>query len=106
MSFDAGVLSVGSARFALGEPGDVVVTGRWQCRAVATVALLRPTNGQIWTFGSWPAAGTPEIATLVGSVPGGRTLEARPIGSCDALVVGRSDGSVVVVQPGDHRYGP
>jgi len=54
-----GVLTVWAAgaasptRFAIGEPGDVVLLGDWTGSGLATPAVYRPTTGMVYEFISW-----------------------------------------------------
>ncbi len=74
--------------------------GHWAC-GPSTLALLRTgAVGQVWVFPAWPeAVGVPLAASLIGTVPGGVTLSPLPEGACDALAVGRRDGTTVDLGP-------
>lgn len=106
MTYVDGVVSVGTARFAVGEPGDVIATGRWQCGPIPTIVVLRPSTGQLWAFDTWPMGDTPVTATLVGTTPGGRTVRPEDVGECDSALVGRQDGTTVEIRPWDHGSTP
>ena len=95
-----GVISVATGRYRIGEPGDVVVLGRWHCRS-ALPALLQPNSGEVWLFDSWAGTGATLLARLVARVPGAVSLGviATPSG-CDDLMVTRVDRAAVVVHPG------
>jgi hypothetical protein len=97
--FADGVLTVGSRRFALGRPGDVVALGRWRCTPDRTAALLRPSTGQIWVWSAWPRASSPVGPMLSTEVPRATTISARHAGRCDALVVDDAAGRQVVLDP-------
>ena len=88
----------GGHRWDVGEPGDVVVTGDWNCTGVDTVALLRPSTGVVYVFPDWNDDAVP--ATL-GTVDGATALAAadRDGDGCDDVVVTRHDGDPVVLQP-------
>jgi hypothetical protein len=45
------------ARFALGQPGDELLLGDWDCRRGARPALYRPATGQVFYFDAWAAPG-------------------------------------------------
>lgn len=78
----------GGVRWSVGEVGDVVVVGRWECQAGAAPALLRPASGQVWVFDGWAGVGSTVAARLVAVVPGARTLRVLPYAShCDGLEV-------------------
>jgi len=96
---DRGEVTIGSARFAVGRPGDPVLAGRWLCQSHPTLAVLRPRVGSLWTFQGWPTGTAPIGAVLVAQIPGALTLGSKALGSCDALVVGVADGSSAEVHP-------
>ena len=87
------------ARWEVGEPGDIVVTGDWRCTGQSTVALLRPASGEVYVFADWSDAA---IATLVGTVDGATALEAadRDGDGCADLVVSRRSGEPVLIDLG------
>ena len=99
VTYAGGVLTVGSARFAVGRPGDVVTTGRWTCGATPTLALLRPETGEIWIYPSWPGGPQSVAPIAAGPVASARRLAADASGRCDALAVTRADGTVVDLGP-------
>ena len=80
-----GPLTGGGGRFStvagtwtVGEPGDIIVVGRWSCDGTALPALLRLDSGQVWIFDRWAGAGTDvagrRVATVAGAAfPRGRT---------------------------------
>jgi hypothetical protein len=47
-------LTTATGRYLVGDPGDVVVLGRWRCDSIALPALLRPQTGELWAFVAWP----------------------------------------------------
>jgi hypothetical protein len=98
-SFAAGVLTVGTDRFALGGPGDAVVLGRWTCGRSSTVALLRSATGNVWVFPRWPAPGAPVRAVAAGHVAGFVGARSVPAGRCDDLLITRADGTTVRLRP-------
>jgi hypothetical protein len=96
-----GVIVTTAGRFRVGEPGDVLVVGRWRCSS-GLLALLRPATGEIWVFDSWAGPAGPSAARLTTRIAGAVSLEVDPGPSgCDLLRVTRRDGGAVVVQPGD-----
>src|SRR4029450_12436128 len=54
---DGGGVSAGAARWTLGEPGDVIAVGDWDCDGRAAPALLRPATGDVFVFPGWAAEG-------------------------------------------------
>ncbi|MGE3619793.1 MAG: hypothetical protein AB7L84_04945 [Acidimicrobiia bacterium] len=86
-----GVVEVGDRRWAVGDPGDVVVVGDWDCDGVATPAALRPATGEVFAFGSW--AGREVEVGALDQVDRAVGLEAsRRQDGCDALTVTLEDG--------------
>jgi hypothetical protein len=98
VSFANGVLTVGATRMRLGAPGDEVAVGRWSC-AAATLALLRPSTGELFRFDGWATAGRSVAAIAIGRVEGAVGVHAsdRDGGRCDDLVVTRSSGPPVLL---------
>jgi hypothetical protein len=74
-------------RLRIGTAGDVVVTGRFQCRD-AIPAVLRPSSGQLWVFPSWDA----RTGNLVATIPGATSVGHRRDGACDRLEVRDAQG--------------
>jgi hypothetical protein len=98
-----GRLDVPAGHFAIGQPGDVAVLGRWACTTTSLVALLKSKDSSVWVFDSWPAptAGAEVRGRLVGTVDGATSLRVIP-GSdgCDRLDVVRAHGAPVHIEPG------
>ncbi|MCU1450348.1 MAG: hypothetical protein JWP02_2518 [Acidimicrobiales bacterium] len=98
VAFDAGVLLAGGRRMSVGEPGDAMAVGRWNCR-LTTVALLRPRTGEVFRFDGWASAGRPVEPVRVATVEGAVDVHALagPRAGCDDIAVARSTGPPVVV---------
>jgi tRNA A-37 threonylcarbamoyl transferase component Bud32 len=95
----AGVIKTPTGRYRIGQPGDVVVVGRWRC-AAALPALLRPATGEVWVWDAWAGPGAPQAARLATRVPQARSIVVEPGSSgCDRLRVVRADGGTVGVGP-------
>jgi hypothetical protein len=91
------------ALFQVGQTGDVVVTGDWDCDGTLGAALLRPANGDVFAFDVLATPSSPVSGRFVTTVPDGRTLETidQPDG-CTTLLARRADGSpqtLTVVTP-------
>jgi hypothetical protein len=43
----------GDERWSIGEPGDLVAVGDWDCRGSSTPGVLRPSLGRVFVFSSW-----------------------------------------------------
>jgi hypothetical protein len=95
---DGRVVEAGGARWSLGEPGDVATVGDWDCDGTASPALLRPATGAVFVFTRWAADGEAVTVDAVDTVAGGGTAvrASRNPAGCDALVVERPSGDVVV----------
>lgn len=98
-SFVDGTLVAGQRRWLVGTPGDLAAVARWGCQRRASLALVRPTTGQVWMFSGWAQAGRPVTGRLVGTVP-----DAASVGpgdpdhdGCAEVVVTRADGPAVVL---------
>ncbi len=94
-----GGLVVGPAgRYAIGQPGDVVVMGRWECGPIAFPAVLRPGPGDVWTFDSWATSADPVVGRFVGRVASAWSLRVVPGRSgCDGLEIVRRNLPPVAV---------
>jgi len=100
LAVDGATVDAGVARWTLGEPGDVVAVGDWDCDGDASAALLRPTSGDVFVFPTWAAVDEPLTVSPVRRVAGGvgiRALAERDTG-CDGLVVDVSGGDPVTVE--------
>ncbi len=87
-----GWVEVSGDRYRVGRPSDALTVGDWDCDGTATVALLQPDVGRVWTFPSWdPDAAV--RADAVGRFPGAISLRRQLGPTCDELLVETSDGS-------------
>jgi hypothetical protein len=95
-----GVLEAGPIRWALGRAGDQVATGDWSCRGMRTVALFRPSTGEVFRFDGWAAPGVDLTAVPVARVPGGQALRAADVDrdGCHEAVVERATGQAEVLR--------
>lgn len=99
VTFRDGILQAGTARYALGRPGDVVGTGDWDCDGRDTVALLRPGTGEVFVFDGWATPAQPLVGRLAGRVAGAvalGNLDADGNG-CAELFATRAEGSSLAV---------
>lgn len=95
---DGNVVHAEGVRWSLGEPGDLVTVGDWDCDGGASPALVRPTTGDVFVFPHWAPEGEPVTAEPVATVAPG-SAEARPrprADGCDELVVELPTGETVV----------
>lgn len=95
------VLEHGGARYQVGEPGDIVVLGDWDCTGDPTPSVVRPTDGSVWVFRGWSTGGEVLEAQALGYAPSpvSATATAERDG-CDVLAITSADGREVVVRPG------
>jgi hypothetical protein len=98
-------VDAGVARWTLGEPGDLVAVGDWDCDGQATVALLRPASGDVFLFDTWAALDRPVTVAPTDRVAQSGAIRAEPAGTedrpCDRLVVDlAAGGSTIVAVPG------
>ena len=84
-------------RWTVGQPGDVVVTGRWRCDDVELPAVLRPSSGRVWLFTTWPDDDESVAGRRIVDIPAGTRLVVRRTASCDRLEVIDAQGRSTVV---------
>jgi serine/threonine protein kinase len=88
-----GIVSVEGRRFAVGNPGDRIALGDWNCDGTPTAAIARPSTGEVFVFDTWPSTGAEARVRPVGTVTGAIDLRAEARGDCSALFAVRADGS-------------
>ena len=99
LAVDGSTVDAGVARWTLGEPGDVVAVGDWDCDGEASAALLRPTTGDVFLFSAWAPADEPVTVGVSQRVEGGVGMRAQPgDGGCDRLLVEHADGTATTVE--------
>lgn len=83
----------GVARWSLGEPGDHVALGDWDCDGQASAAVVRPGTGEVFVFAGWTEAGEAVTVDPSERVDGAVGIRAQPDGAgCDDLVVDLDTG--------------
>ena len=95
-----GLLQTAKATWSLGQAGDQVATGDWGCQGRQTLALFRPSTGQVFRFDGWAGPGHDLTATEIGVVPGGQALRAADVDrdGCHEVVVERATGPAAVIR--------
>ncbi|MGH9266232.1 MAG: hypothetical protein ACRD1D_16230, partial [Acidimicrobiales bacterium] len=95
-----GVLEAGSVRWSLGHPGDQAATGDWSCQGARTIALFRPSTGELFRFDGWAGPDQELTATALARVPGGQALRAADVDrdGCHEVVVERATGAAEVIR--------
>ena len=87
----AGFVSIDGARYPVGESGDQVAVGDWDCDGVATVALVQP-GGRVYVFDGWPRE-VPLVGRLVADLTPPVELADVPRGACNELLVRYAGGT-------------
>ena len=101
-----GILEAGVLRWSVGQPGDQVATGDWACQGTRTLALFRPSTGEIFRFDGWAGPDRDLTATAVGRVQAGQALRAADVDrdGCHEAVVERATGvAEVIIMPRRQR---
>jgi hypothetical protein len=91
------VLARADERYGVGERGDLVAVGDWDCDGSATPGVVRPGTGEIFLFDAWAEPGAPVTESAALQVTGARTLLADPAGCGARLML--ADGSALAVLP-------
>ena len=92
-------VDAGIAQWSLGEPGDLVALGDWDCDGDASAALLRPGTGDVFVFSAWAPADEPVTVASTRRVDGGVGLRAEAAGDgCDRLVVDLAAGGTTPIE--------
>lgn len=91
--------------YGVGQRGDAVVVGDWDCDGRATPALLRPSTGEVFVFPRWAERASPLTVGASETVPGAATIASiDPDGDgCNQLVARAASGPAVVI---DESSGP
>jgi hypothetical protein len=96
---DRGTVSAGSARWTVGEPGDVIAVGDWDCDGRAAPALLRPATGDVFVFPGWASEGKPLTVEARDRLAGAVAIRGEREGDgCDNLVVDLRSGATATVE--------
>jgi hypothetical protein len=99
LTVDGAVVSAGDAHWALGEPGDQVTLGDWDCDGSASAALLRPPTGDVFVFPAWAELGAPVSVTPLQRVADAVAIRTEPRSpACDTLVVDLASGPPRIIE--------
>jgi hypothetical protein len=82
-------------RWSVGEPGDLVAVGDWDCDGAATPAVLRPSLARVFMFRAW--AGESDVTAVPGPVVPPDAVAFAADG-CGRARVTTSSGATVVVE--------
>ena len=100
LGYADGILTAGGSRWSLGQRGDQVATGDWACQGNRTVALFRPSTGEVFRFDGWAEPGHDLRAAAIARVEGGQALRAADLDrdGCHEAVVERGTGPPEVIR--------
>ena len=102
--FGEGFVAVDGAHYPVGEAGDQLAVGDWDCDGIATLALVQEA-GRVYVFESWPDV-VPLTGNLVADLPPPLLLQDAPQGTCNQLVVHYAEGSWYLPLPPPGSAGP
>ncbi len=98
---EGGLISAGPVRWTLGQPGDLIAVGDWECDGRPAPALLRPATGDVFVFPGWAAEGEPVTVEARDRLPGAVAIRGEPAqDGCDDLVVDLGSGATATVEVG------
>ena len=105
LTFVGGVLTAGDAEWSVGQPGDQVAVGDWSCRGLRTLALFRPSTGDVFRLDEWAETDRPITATALARIEMGVAIRAADLDhdGCHELVVDVRDGEPEVVSGIEQR---
>ncbi len=87
-------ISAGRVSYDIGEAGDRVAVGDWDCDGLATAGLVRPATGEVFLFDGWAGADGAVTVEATSVVPGAHDLEPDEAGpGCGGPVVRLVDQS-------------
>jgi hypothetical protein len=90
-------ITIPAGRYQLGQPGDHVAVGDWDCDGTATPALVRPATGEVFVFTAWADPHHSVSVTPAATIADAREPLSRSSG-CGPVRVRRADGSVTSVK--------
>jgi hypothetical protein len=95
-------VTAGDTTYQVGQPGDVVALGDWDCDGQATAALIRPATGQVFVFDGWATPTRDVTVDAVATVAEGTAITPRDTDGdgCPELTVERGTRPPTVVTTG------
>jgi len=92
-----GIVDFDGARYRIGDAGDQVIAGDWDCDGTVTLALYRPSTGDVFHFDRTADNLTVSARTRV---TGGTRAHARDTDGdgCDEIVIDRATGPPAVIR--------
>lgn len=93
---DGRVATVDGLAYEIGQPGDQVVIGDWDCDGTPTPAVLRPRSGEVFRFDTW-GGGLVVVVEPAARVDDAARLVVEPNDQCSELWVETAAGGLVSV---------
>ena len=98
ITIDGTIISTDDGRWSLGETGDFVLVGDWDCDGTAAPGLVRKNSGSVYFFEGWSPPSVPLLAHPVATV--GEPIDAEPLEGCGGIRVSTPTGPVIVTVAG------
>jgi hypothetical protein len=73
--------------YRIGEPGDAVLLGDWDCDGTDTPGLYRPGTGLVLEFGTWQATGAGVGPTATAQLAPHRSPYVERGSGCDTIAI-------------------
>jgi tRNA A-37 threonylcarbamoyl transferase component Bud32 len=96
VEYGNGIVTVDGQRYAVGVPGDQFLIGDWHGTGLSTLALLRPSTGQIYVYDSWPSSGADTTPQLVATISGASNIVDQRAGHHDVIIATTPSGNETV----------
>lgn len=98
ITIDGTIISTNDGRWSLGETGDFVLVGDWDCDGIAAPGLVRQSSGSVYFFEGWSPPSVPLLAHPVATV--GEPMDVEPLEGCGGIRVSTPTGPVIVTVAG------